>query len=681
MADLNKLRRKIHNAKLVLGMSAAGMFLNTSCRPENESVSRDAKQDNIENVKLKGRIAYTDAAYQVDTLDDGNKTPTMAYFTPEKNTITQTFQPGNVIRNIYSGDDATMLHELKHQRDHVQGVGTFSMGAVQYYKVCAHREIAANIVSLLAMREDYKKYGFSLENADPDFSFYDEAVKKGEINPKSTDYEDFMREMEFIANGVRDMWVKKKLPGYDADFIMMTRTFLREAGLENANPDDVNYKKSVDICYRIGGINFLNLMDKDIDCVNRSVVDADKLIASDKYSIEDIATVIVQEKDYCGVFAGDELPEFDGSMSFEQYYQYMQHVIVAKETAEAVKKDNNGRNAESLAFDRNLDLSYGTHGKIVKSQMDDKLGRVLKNSILIPKKASEEKFNSKVKEIYRKNGIDWEDNVESSLFVDSIPEMITDFENLGLGKRLRLYLADKIKQIGNANFVSKARKNIKEQVRTNYTGEPQYEQWSPKRRVSGETLRRVMDLDKMVLAPEMFEADYYNYELSSGVTAEIEELRNEQMESLYNISVQKDGKEEAAMDSLVWMDKNEISGEILAVTLGKEAILLSENGQIENISKKTGIKNVDACYWNNGIIMFDQIDPKTEESILYAVVKENGVYYKKILGHNVYDSDEKGKISVFDIEDKVLEAFEPEELKKELLNSEIMIRQKQSNLR
>ena len=89
--------------------------------------------------------------YQVDTLS--TNTATSAYYSDTYNTITVNHIENE--DNSFNESSATKAHEQKHRDNNIAGISKQSMSLEEYYKICCHDEISANITELLQLREEY----------------------------------------------------------------------------------------------------------------------------------------------------------------------------------------------------------------------------------------------------------------------------------------------------------------------------------------------------------------------------------------------------------------------------------------------------------------------------------------------------------------------------------------------
>lgn len=228
------------------------------------------------------------------------------------------FEDGYI--NDNSIDNYTLwIHEQKHRDNMENGIYEYPMSLEQAYKSNMHDEISATMTELLQLREEYLQTGdISIFDKEPKLSFYKEAIKKGEVKPGSIYKEDFDKEMSFIVNGTRDMWVNQFGSSYvDQNLYFAAAAY--DASGKYAQYYDENYERAKKIAYNIGGIDFTKYMDKDVEIPN----------AANAKMIEDIAKSPTMQEYYhltdAQVFEKSGFPPYDGSISLYEYKQLLQH--------------------------------------------------------------------------------------------------------------------------------------------------------------------------------------------------------------------------------------------------------------------------------------------------------------------------------------------------------------------
>lgn len=314
-------------------------------------MAKDIKKD-LAAARLDAENRMREVDFQVDTLS--NETTTGAYFLSGDNTLTINYVEGEDSFNSWSGSMAVLMHEQKHRDNEAQGMYAYAISPEQAYKINMHDEISANMASLVYLRDKYLKTGdiSVFEEDGSRFRFYADAIKKGEINPFSNKKEDFDKEMALIANGTRDMWVRN----FSGTYVEQNAGYAKSYGEKDSKHAayyDQNYERARKIAYTIGGVDFTQYMDKDVE-----IPDAGKRrIMGSKKLAEELG-----------------LPKYDGKMSLLQYQNLLQHALAVQDPACGVKcrdaspfdEGTRGQwNAEMAAF------AYLTDKKLTSYQQED----------------------------------------------------------------------------------------------------------------------------------------------------------------------------------------------------------------------------------------------------------------------------------------------------------------------
>jgi len=254
--------------------------------------------------------------FQVDTVPTWRGVG--GYFTPWKNSVTLHYKREDDSFNEYSQSDATLLHEQKHRDNYANGLYDYALSPEQAYKTNMHDEISANMASLVYLRDEYIKTGnLDVFNAQYGrFSFYKEAVQKGQINPFSSDPKDFEKDMALIVNGTRNMWEKETSEIYNNNSMSDARFYGDKSGKYAAYYDE-NYQRSMKIAYTIGGVDFTKYMDRDVEIPEVG-----------KFSLK-VMQIQNEGKSNADMAKEFHLPAYDGSMSLEQYKKLCYHQMVA----------------------------------------------------------------------------------------------------------------------------------------------------------------------------------------------------------------------------------------------------------------------------------------------------------------------------------------------------------------
>ena len=273
-------------------------------------MAKDIKED-LAAARLDAENRMREVDFQVDTLSTRTPSGSGAYFTPNRNSITINYVKGEDSFNSWSGSMAVLMHEQKHRDNRSQGIYEYALSPEQAYKTEMNDEISANMASLVYLRDKYLKTGdiSVFEEDGSRFRFYTDAIKRGEINPFSNKKEDFDKEMALIANGTRDMWMRDFADTY-ANVGVSSANFYGEKDGKHAAYYDQNYERARKIAYTIGGVDFTQYMDKDVE-----IPDAGKRrILSEEKLTEELG-----------------LPKYDGKMSLLQYQNLLQHALAMQD--------------------------------------------------------------------------------------------------------------------------------------------------------------------------------------------------------------------------------------------------------------------------------------------------------------------------------------------------------------
>ena len=439
--------------------------------------------------------------YQVDTLGASNERRVGGYYSPGINTITMNYHENNKWLLNWEKDshDAILYHEQKHRSNDNKGfrAKNINVSPKQYYKLCMADEISANMAALVYLREEYIKTG-NINVFDKDlkrFSFYKEAVQKGEVNPLSSDPKEFEKDMSLIMNGTQEMWMKDFANIYNKNHIGKTERYLRY-GKGNFKENEAEYQKQLDIAYTIGGINFKYYMQKDME------MPMEWRMGDEQYQWAYLREL-------------KDLP-FKDNMSFEQYNSLLQHLYVATQMKTEIDNSFNSEEAKNLTHRERDMIQCGMAGaswgraalkenKAVKESVNMGLNKALGEYGERASVPSENKANyqAALKSLYNINGIDY----YSLLNIDPQEKMpiekterVKEFEEKSLFKRCmdkmrwwRDQIRDKV-----ANLSEKKEKATPKQK------EPKdylknYPKWSKDKRVSEVQYEEILDLDKPVI--------------------------------------------------------------------------------------------------------------------------------------------------------------------------------------
>lgn len=159
--------------------------------------------------------------------------------------------------------------EWHHHNDETGYRHKYYYTPLEYYKLCMHDEISANMAALLTARYEYlaapnktEKQKIINRYKNTYLKFYFEAVSNGSIKPGSIKSSDIEKERRFIANGTRDMWMQKFSRHYSPTTYRMLQRYVGRLGL--VADSKKSYKHILNQMYTIGGVNFAEYFDEDI---------------------------------------------------------------------------------------------------------------------------------------------------------------------------------------------------------------------------------------------------------------------------------------------------------------------------------------------------------------------------------------------------------------------------------
>lgn len=311
-----------------------------------------AKQNNKSSTVKISSIPMRDIDFQVDTVSVEGADNLGGYMSFNKNTITSNFIKGDSEWNEWAQGDNLIIHEQKHRDNNKQGLYEYPVSPEQAYKLNMYDEISANMASLLLSRQKYLETGdISIfdKTEQGRFSFYKEAIEGGEINPRSNVKEDFDKEMRFIANGTKDMWMQKFSTNYVEQNLGNGYYYGDKTG-KYAQYYDQNYERGKKIALTIGGVDFSQYLDKDVEIPEKGKIELYRNLGRfNKISNQEFTKEI-------------GLPAYDGSMSLRQYQNYLQHYMVV---------DNIKQEAALRFYSENIVLDKQTGTKINAGCQDD----------------------------------------------------------------------------------------------------------------------------------------------------------------------------------------------------------------------------------------------------------------------------------------------------------------------
>ncbi len=218
------------------------------------------KKDTVKN-SVRTISYWTDTLYQAKT--------TLMYYIPDK-----------VIRNYVENNNSfrMQLPYFVHEDWHRHNAGSqyrykYKYSPKEYYQLCMHDEITANISAILTARFEYlsspDKAATIAKYENTYMGFYFKAIKEGTINPESKNPEDNEKEWRLLANGTKDMWMKTYAKHYSPTTLSMLKNYIQRNGILPSNSKHYNMIK--DYMYTIGGVNFAKYLEQDIEYQNEDL--------------------------------------------------------------------------------------------------------------------------------------------------------------------------------------------------------------------------------------------------------------------------------------------------------------------------------------------------------------------------------------------------------------------------
>lgn len=367
--------------------------------------------------------------YVVDTVSVKDHRLGAAFYTAGSNSI-YTYYLKETGYN--TGKEGTLTHEQKHRDNQMQGLYNYPTSPEQAYKLYVHDEISAMMSDLIVKRQRYLETGDISVFDYSFFRFYKEAIEKGEINPYSNNQAEFDKEMRLIVNGTQQYWQKNWAEDdtYLRNSVITAMTDGDHCG-KYAPYWDENYQKAMKVAYTIGGVDFTQYMNSDVEIpasgLSRMREAYSKRI--EPYNPEGPSTYMIfdlktghayftaknAEEYYAHVFSDDlnnqaflrDLPAYNGDMSIEQYHAYLQHYLTVQEFQETVKRGNLEKSDLSKKYQECFDKVQEKYGNFIDVVADKAIldrNRRIKSGQVIPPIPSSEKgrdcYNNALSKLY-----------------------------------------------------------------------------------------------------------------------------------------------------------------------------------------------------------------------------------------------------------------------------------------
>ncbi len=284
--------KRVRNFSIASGVAAlVSMCGGAGQSGENKSAHDTVKVKTEAVVPPKVAKPVKQISYKTDTLSGG--TNALMYFLN-----------GDIVRNYVENNNTfrMQLRFFSHEEWHAHNYklrfrSNKNFSPEQYYRLCFHDEISANIAELLTARYEYlaskDKASVIAKYANSGLNYYFNEIKAGRINPENNDAKAIEAEYRFIANETRDYWMKHRAPAYAGSTYRMLQRYIKRCGKINTGSDKA-YNDVKSKMYVIGGVDFGAFMDKDIDsqdnlvAVNDAVGKVECLKSGSKEMLPDI---------------------------------------------------------------------------------------------------------------------------------------------------------------------------------------------------------------------------------------------------------------------------------------------------------------------------------------------------------------------------------------------------------
>lgn len=365
--------------------------------------------------------------FQVDTIPE--YTDAAAYMTHKNNTITSNYVKGeNEYYNQFNQSDYTLLHEQKHRDNNNQGLFEYPVSPEQAYKLEMYDEISAMTTELIALRDEYIRTGdiSVFDKDDSRFHFYKEAIEKGKINPRSNTKEDFDKDMHLIANGTKNMWMQKWAPTeMYIDECASNAVYYGDMTGKYAQYYDQNYERGKKIALTIGGVDFTQYLDNDVEIPEAGRKKIENLPYISNTNADNLKNLSNQE-----LTKKFNIPAYDGSMSLQQYQDYLQHYFMSESLNSAalqnIENDKSALATMKQAGTENIKANEALINLAVTTAAQD----YAKNGDKLPE-ANNEAYNNAVNKLYeveigegknaRKINVRQNLNLDDKDFNDNLP--------------------------------------------------------------------------------------------------------------------------------------------------------------------------------------------------------------------------------------------------------------------
>lgn len=389
--DNIKKRWVSYTAVAVIGMGANG------CGSDSAPKVKEIKTDKIENI-VRVKNPVKPIKYTTDTIS--GRGGTLLYYL--NGTITRNYVEKD---NMYKMSLPLFSHEDWHA--HVDKIKWryCKYTPFEYYKLCMHNEISANIAALLTARYQYMrakdKKSFIKKHKGKIFGFYFNEVEKGKIKPGSCDKKEQEKEYSLIANGVQKVWMERCAKGYMPITFQMLRHYVALHGLISDSRINYNYVKRY--MYTIGGVDFSKYTHNDI------VPDDNRVFVSDglrKVSSLRKGGVVIMD------YVNDKYPLVQ-QIGIDKRCEAFQHLLIAAQLKYLLKDKSK---EELQANPQIADICYSQ--VLYKFNNDKTFTKyinefsVMTDNYCFVKSVDEKEYSNIISQIYSFNGIDFSKSIK-----------------------------------------------------------------------------------------------------------------------------------------------------------------------------------------------------------------------------------------------------------------------------
>jgi len=410
----NKLRRRLGTYAAVAVMGLGGAGCNSGTQPQSKDNNK--KVDKVETVaSVKNPVRSV--KYLTDTLYQSGRT--LLYY--GSGYITRNYVEKN---NMYKMSLPFFSHEDWHaHNDEINWRMRYKYTPFEYYKLCMHDEISANIAALLTTRYQYinaeNKKEFTKKFKGRVFEFYYKEVEKGTINPLSSNPKDREKEYELIANGMQKAWMEKCAKGYMPSIYRMLQRYVERNGLVEDSRKSYNHVRKH--MYNIGGVDFSKYMHQDLIPSDERIMLSDGLKAVKSMSDGGVEIMNLVNDGYSLL----------KDIGIEKQKEAFQHLLIASKLKHSLR---NKSEEELLANPQMVDMYY--QQVMSKFLRDKTFKKYIDKFPSIGEKRSSVRITDKkeydeiIGKMYTFKGVDLRKSIRD-FSTDNIPVKMQDNSKLG----------------------------------------------------------------------------------------------------------------------------------------------------------------------------------------------------------------------------------------------------------